>query len=230
MEARVIQDSSFERVRDQVSKTLEPVTPLRPAWMSALVAAPVALLLLSIVLVVFGLRNDAESIGGWALWGPASLMVGAAYAILMVALVQRAPESTVSRGWWIALPLLAIAVQLGGAYWTFAYSAPPAPATVQTEAMCFWRITALGVPPVLLVLWLLSRGLPLRPKIAGLLGGVGGGLISEGVYRLHCGMSHTAHVITWHTGAILVMGLLGLVAGVWWERHKLHEWQSSARD
>jgi hypothetical protein len=219
-------DSSFERVRDEISRNLEPVTPLRPAWMSALVAVPAALFLLSLVLVVYGLRSDAATIGGWALWGPASLMVGAAYAVLMLALVQRAPESTVSRMWWAALPLLAIGMQLVGSYWTLAYSAPQATVSWQTEAMCFGRITALGVPPVILVLWLLSRGLPLRPKVAGLLAGIGGGLVSEGVYRLSCGMSSPAHIVPWHTGAILVMGLFGLIAGMWWERRQLQSWQS----
>ena len=99
------------------------------------------------------------------------MMVAATYAVLVLALVQRAPESTVRTVWWIALPLLAIAIQLGGAYWTLAYSGPPVAVSWQTEAMCFWRISALGVPSVLLVLWLLSRGLPLRPKVAGLLAG-----------------------------------------------------------
>ena len=224
----MIHDSSFERVRDEVSKNLEPVTPLRPAWMSALVAIPMALFLLSLVLVVYGLRSDAASIGGWALWGPASLMVGAAYAVLTLALVQRAPESTVSRLWWVALPLLSIAIQLGGTYWTLAKSGPPVAVSWQTEAMCFGRISALGVPPVILALWLLSRGLPLRPKVAGLLAGIGGGLVSEGVYRLHCGMSHPAHIVVWHTGAILVMGLGGLIAGTWWERRQLQRWQEQS--
>lgn len=224
----MMHDSSFERVRDEISRHLEPVTPLRPAWMSALVAIPVALFLLSLVLVVYGLRSDAAAIGGWALWGPASLMVLAAYAVLMLALVQRAPESTVSRMWWVALPLLAIGMQLGGTYWTLAHSGPPADVSWQTEAMCFGRISALGVPPVILVLWLLSRGLPLRPKVAGLLAGIGGGLVSESVYRLSCGMSNPAHIVPWHTGAILVMGLFGLIAGMWWERRQLQSWQGQS--
>ena len=98
----------------------------------------------------------------------------------------------------------------------------------QTEALCFGRISALGVPPVILVLWLLSRGLPLRPKVAGLLAGIGGGLVSESVYRLSCGMSNPAHIVPWHTGAILVMGLFGLIAGMWWERRQLQSWQGQS--
>lgn len=220
----MIRDSSFERIRDEVARDLEPVASLKPAWMSALVAIPLALLLLSVVLLVYGLRSDAAAIDHWALWGPVSLMVLAAYVVLWVALVQRSPESTVSWVWWIALLLGAIALQVGGAYWTLSESGSASALSPQTEAMCFWRISVLAVPPVLVALWFLSRGLPLRPRVAGLLGGVGGGLVSEGVYRLHCGLSHPAHVLVWHTTAILVMGLLGLVAGMWWEHRQLQRW------
>ena len=196
----MIQDSSFERIREQVANDIEPVRPLRPAWTSALVALPIAFLLLSLVLVVYGVRNDAPQIGIWPLWGPASMMVLAAYSILFLAFVQRAPESTVSWIWWVVLPLAAIALQIGGAYWTLQHSGGPPPADIRAESMCFWRISVLGVPPVLFTLWLLAKGLPLRPKIAGLLAGLGGGFISEGVYRLHCGASHPSHVVPWHTG------------------------------
>ena len=217
-------DSSFERIRREVARDLKPVRPLRPAWASALIAFPVALFSLRLVLMVFGLRGDAAEIGATPLWIPASLMVGSAYAVLVLALIQQAPESTVSWAWWVALPLVAIVFQVGSAYWTLAHSGFGPSMRWQMEAMCFWRISILGLPPVILVLALLSRGLPLRPKVAGLLGGLGGGFISEGVYRLHCGMSHPGHIVPWHTGAVLVMGLLGLLAGMWWERQRLQSW------
>ena len=141
---------------------------MRPGWASALIAFPVALFLLSFVLVVYGLRGDAAEIGTAPLWVPASLMVASAYAVLVLALIQRAPESTVSWTWWVALPLAAIVFQVGSAYWTLAHSGIPPSMRWQAEAMCFWRISILGLPPVILVLALLSRGLPLRPKVAGL--------------------------------------------------------------
>ena len=220
----MIHDSSFEQVRKEVARDLKPVRPLRPAWSSALIALPIALFLLSVVLIVYGLRSDAATIGTAPLWIPASLMVAGAYVVLVFALLQRAPESTVSWIWWVVLPLAAIGLQLGGAYWTLLHGAPPAAVSLREEAMCFFRISLLGVPPVLIALALLSRGLPLRPKVAGFLAGLGGGLLSEGIYRLHCGMSNPSHIVPWHTGAILVMGLFGLLAGLWWERRRLDRW------
>jgi len=220
----VIHDSAFEHVRDEVARDLRPVRPLRSPWSSALIALPLGLFILSLVLVVYGVRSDAATIGPAALWVPASLMVAAAYIVLVFALFQRAPESTVSWVWWAVLPIGAIGIQLGGAYWTLSQSAPPTAVNWQDEAMCFLRISFLGVPPVLVALGLLSRGLPLRPKVVGFLAGLGGGLLSEGIYRLHCGMSNPGHIVPWHTGAILVMGLLGFIAGLWWENRRLETW------
>jgi hypothetical protein len=53
---------------------------------------------------------------------------------------------------------------------------------------------------------------------------MGGGFASEGIYRLQCGLSHPEHVLPWHTGAVLVMGVLGLLAGLWWEHRTLQNW------
>ena len=136
----------------------------------------------------------------------------------------RAPEFTVSWVWWLSLPLVAVAVQIGSAYWTFLHGSPLHAVAWQSQAMCFWRISILGLSPVLVVLWLVSKGFPLRPRIAGLSAGIGGGLLSEGIYRLHCGLSHPAHIVVWHTSAILVMGLLGVLAGIWWEKRRLQHW------
>ena len=224
----MIRDSSFERIRDEVASDLRPVRPLRPGWTSALVFFPIAVLLMTLVLVGYGLRSDGDTLGFWELWGPAGLMVAAAYTLLVLALAQRSPGTTLAWGWWIGLPIVAIGLQIGGAYWTFLAAGPPPDVRWLDEAMCFGRIALLGLPPVLLALWMLSRGFPLRPRIVGLIAGIGGGLLGEGVYRLHCGMSHPSHIIPWHTGAVLVLGLLGLVAGLWWERHRQAEWD--ARD
>lgn len=217
-------ERAFDPIREEVARDLAAVTPFKPATTTALVAIPIAVFLLSIVLVVYGLRGDAPALGLWPVWGPAIAMVAVAYGVLTLALAQRTPGSTVSWIWWTLMPLMAIVVQLGGAHYTLVHAGPGGAAEWHMEAMCFWRISLLGIPPVILVLWFLSRGLTLRPKVAGLLGGLFGGLISEGIYRLHCGMSQASHVVPWHTGAVLVMGLLGLLAGLWWERRRIEAW------
>jgi hypothetical protein len=204
---------------------MKPVTPLRPPRTTALVVLPLAFLILSVVLLAYGLRDDAAQLGFWPLWGPAGLMVVVAYAVIYFALVQRAPESTVTWPLWIGLLAVALVIQVGGAYLTLLSAGSRGmPVPLSTEALCFARISLLSVPTILVVLWLLSRGLPLRPRLAGLLAGMGAGFTSEGIYRLQCGMSHPEHVLPWHTGAVLVMGILGLLASLWWESRTLQSW------
>ncbi len=221
----MMEDSTFDKIAREVSRDLAAVTPLRTPRTAALVILPLAVLVLSVVLQLYGLREDAAQLGFWPLWGPASAMVVAGYIVIYFALIQRAPESTVSWPRWVALLIAAVAIQLGGAYLTLlSTGAPGMSAPFRTEVLCFARISLLSLPTILVVLWLLSRGLPLRPRLAGLLAGLGGGFVSEGIYRLQCGMSHPEHVLPWHTGAVLVMGVLGLLAGLWWERRMLQSW------
>ncbi len=219
------EDSTFDKIAREVSRDLGAVTPLRPPRTAALVVLPLAFLLLSVVLLVYGLREDAAQLGFWPLWGPASAMVIVAYVVIYFALVQRAPESTVRWPRWVVLLVAAVAIQVGGAYLTLlSTGAPGMSVPLRTEALCFARISLLSVPTIFVVLWLLSRGLPFRPRLVGLLAGMGGGFVSEGIYRLQCGMSYPEHVLPLHTGAVLVMGVLGLLAGLWWERRMLQSW------
>ncbi len=216
------EDSTFDKIAREVLRDLGAVAPLRPPGTAALVVLPLAFLLVSVVLLVYGLRADAALLGFWPLWGPASAMVLVAYVVIYFALVQRAPESTVSWARWVVLLLAALAIQVGGAHLTsLSTGAPGMSVPLRAEALCFARISWLSVPTILVVLWLVSRGLPLRPRLAGLLAGMGGGFVSEGAYRLQCGMSYPEHVLPWHTGAVLLMGVVGLLAGLWWERRML---------
>jgi hypothetical protein len=218
----VTANDSLERLRETVARDLRPVRPLKPASLSALVAIPTALVLLSLLLLFYGIRSDAAAIGLWPLWGPVALMVGVAYGILYLAMKQRAPESMTSWVVWAMAPIAAVALQVGGAAVTLGATGPdPASVPWRAEIWCSWRIALLALPALLLVLWLLSRGLPLRPRVAGLLAGLDGGFLAEGIYRLYCPLSGPAHILPWHTGAVLVMGILGLLAGAQWERERL---------
>jgi hypothetical protein len=216
----MIQDDAFSGIRARIAEDMTPVRPIRPGWQTAFVILPLGLAILGVVLAVFGLRGDASRLGAWTLWGPSGILVATAYVLLLLALIQRAPESKTSWLWWASLPLVAIAIQIGGAYWTLHYAGREAGPGWPAEAVCFLGISMLSLPTLLIGLSLLSRGLPLRPRVAGLLTGLAGGVLSEGMYRLHCSFSYPSHFLPWHTGAILAMALLGLLAGVGWERHR----------
>lgn len=218
-------DAARARITDAIARDLGAVTSLRSPSVSALVTLPVGLFVASIVLVLYGSRSDAAVLGLWPLLGPAFAMVAAAYALMVVALRERVPGASASRLWWVTLPLAAMLVHLGGALYTFRYTGPTADAVAWSrQSVCLGHIALLGLPAVLAVFWLLSRGLTLRPRLAGAMGGVAGGVLSEGIFRLHCAWSEPSHIIPWHTGAILLSGVLGLLGGVFWERRRLDAW------
>lgn len=217
--------ASFARIKNEVARDLGAVTPLKAPSVSALVTLPLGIFVASIVLVGYGLRADAAVLGTWPLWGPPFAMAAAAYVLVVLALRERIPGASASWIWWVTLPVLAIAVQLGGAFYTFRHAPPTDPAVAWSrQSVCLWHISLLALPSVLVVLWLLSRGLTLRPRLAGLMSGVAGGVLTEGIFRLHCGWSEPSHILPWHTGAILATAGLGLLGGVWWERRRLEAW------
>jgi hypothetical protein len=214
-------DKALARIEDEVKRDLAPVRPLRPAWLDALAVLPLAVLLLVWLVLQYGLRTDASSLG-LGLFGPSAILIGAAYAIVVLSLVQRAPESTLSWVFWLLVPLAAASLQIAGGLVTLSASGPdPEGIPWQAQALCFVRISLMSAPPVVFLLWLLSHGLPLRPRIAGLFAGLGSGILADAIYRLFCSLSGPRHTTPWHAGAVLAMGLLGLVCGLSWERLRL---------
>ncbi len=76
-------------------------------------------------------------------------------------------------------------------------------------ASCF-RISALAALPALLVAaWLAARALPIRPAVAGLLYGLGCGLVADAGLRLYCNYTTPLHVIFGHGGAVVSVALAG---------------------
>jgi hypothetical protein len=72
----------------------------------------------------------------------------------------------------------------------------------------------LGVPPVLLGSWLVGRGLPSRPGLAGALGGLAAGLAAVSVWQLFCAGTEPGHVLPWHGGTAVALACAGLALGI----------------
>lgn len=221
-------EETFQRIRSEIAHDMQPVKRLSPGWLRALFVLPYALLALAGVVLVLGLRSDSHSLGLEVLWGLGLLQLLLAYFIFYVALRQAVPGDAVSREVWLASPALVLVTQMVVAMWTYQYS----PLEISSEHVlgygmaCFCLTSLLGFLPLVIGLWLLSRGLPLRPRIAGFLAGLGGGLLAEAVYRMHCPYSHLSHVLPWHGGAVLFLGLVGFCSGVWWENRRLRQWEN----
>ena len=74
------------------------------------------------------------------------------------------------------------------------------------------------LPLVAVTLWLVFRALPLRAPIAGLLGGAGATVASDAVIHLLCPMANLAHVLVWHSGAMVAFMAAGWLVGTVWQR------------
>jgi hypothetical protein len=224
-------DETFQRIRSEIAHDMRPVRRLSSGWLRALFVLPYALLALVLLLLVTGLRSDSQDLGLEVLWGLGFLQLLSAYLIFSVALRQAVPGDAVNPKFWLASPALALLVPMVVAIWTYMESPLEIPAerVLGYGLACFSLTSLLGVLPLVIGLWLLSRGLPLRPRVAGLLTGLGGGLLAEAVYRMHCPYSHLSHVLPWHGGAVLLLGLVGFCSGVLWENRRLRQWQDQHR-
>ena len=177
---------------------------------------------IGLVTSLLGLRTDAQALGWPMTWGP--LFVEAALGLLLVTLALA--ESVPARGHprlllatasaaaslaFLAQALLTSGVSPGGV--------GPNP-LVDHGVQCFALQLSAGVPALVLVALLVVRAAPLRAGWAGSLGGTGAGLVADGIYRLHCPVTDLRHVLPWHGGAILALSLIGLVAGLGWDRRQ----------
>ena len=78
----------------------------------------------------------------------------------------------------------------------------------------------MALPALAVTLWLVFRALPLRPSIAGLLGGAGAAVTADALTHVLCPMSDLRHVLVWHTGALIGLMFIGWLAGKLWERKR----------
>jgi hypothetical protein len=76
----------------------------------------------------------------------------------------------------------------------------------------------LGLPALMLTIFLVVRALPVRPPWAGALAGLGAGLLADGVWHLVCPVCTLRHLLLWHGAATATMVGVGFLLGVAWER------------
>ena len=217
-----------EPLRRVVSTNLRPVRPLPPVWMRSLVAVVLGAVGLAIVVAVFNLslRPDMPQIPRWLGWGCTALQLAIGVLLIAMGLREAVPGRSIpGRAVGLAVVTgLLMQVATGIATWI----ASPGVAYAPSRAMalgfgCASHDLALALPALLVTLWLVFRALPLRPSVAGLLGGAGAGLVADAVNHLVCPMSDLRHVLVWHTGALLGLMAVGYLAGLSWERFRARE-------
>ena len=184
--------------------------PLAAPWRRALALGPFALVLLVAAPLVFQFR-DLDALGLSLSWGASVLQAAAGMALVAAALEESVPGRSWSSG---ALAVYrrgrggagrrrddreladepGVARRAGGGRWA---------------CICFVASVATALPATVVASILALRALPTRPAVAGLLAGLGGGLMADAGWRLFCHYSEPPHVLASHLGGVFAAALDG---------------------
>jgi len=214
-----------EGLRRAIEDDFKPVRPLPPAWMRTLQAVAIAALGLATVIVIFklSLRPDMNQLPMWLSWGCTILQLVVGVVLVGMALREAVPGDGVPTG-AVALAVgtgILMQILVGIATWMHSPGMSlVAGDWVKTGLTCATHDTALALPALVVTMWLVFRALPMRPSVAGLLGGTGAAVTADAMTHVLCPMSDLRHVLVWHTGVIFGLMLVGWATGVLWERAK----------
>lgn len=210
-----------EDLRRVIAADMEPVRPLPAPWKRVLWALPLALLILALPFLYFGLRPGTEELGPLLTWVPVILQVALGLALLTLALREAVPGLGISRGLVFGVCVGALAVHLAVNLLVWFRYPMGYEDLLETWWMCFRYEFLLAVPFLVLITWLAASALPVRPRAIGLLTGAGAGFLADASWRMVCPVSAPLHVITAHGGAIIFLGVLGYLLGWLWERRRI---------
>jgi hypothetical protein len=214
-----------EGLRRAISDDLAPVKPLPPVWMRTLYAVAVAAAGLAVVVTAFklSLRPDMEQLPMWLSWGCTALQLVVGVVLVGMALREAVPGSGVPSGAVTLAVSTGVVMQVlvGIATWMHSPGMPLIKGHgLNAGVTCSTHDAALALPALAITLWLVFRALPLRPSIAGLLGGTGAAVTADAINHILCPMSDLRHVLVWHTGMIFGLMIVGWAAGKIWERRR----------
>ncbi len=204
------------RLAEELRRDPRPVRPLPPAGVAALAVAAAALAVQAAIVATVALRPDLARLGVWVAWGASGVQVALGLALVYAALREAIPAAALPAGpRWALLGagLLAHCATAVATWWR----SPGPPPAVQMGTVCFRHELLLALPAFALTVALVARALPLRPSVAGLLGGAGSALLADAVQHLLCPFSDLRHVLLWHTGALLALMAAGWGLGRLWE-------------
>jgi hypothetical protein len=199
-------------LRAAISADLRPVRPLARPARRALPLVPIAVLLLTAAVFIFGLRRDAPRLGLTLTWAASTLQMFLGLALATAALRESVPGTTLSRR-AIGLVFATACIAVTTVTW-ITWLASPTFVPLRSNGF-IWRACVAGtvvsaLPALAVSGWLVARAFPLRPRVAGALYGVGAGLMADAGWRLFCHFSAPGHVFGAHILGIAICALLGI--------------------
>ena len=197
-------------LRARIEADYEAVRPLRSPLARAVSVAPFAVLALIAAPVFFNVRSDADRLGLTMLWGASLLQTALGFTVITAALRESIPGRAWSpaalAAWIVSALVLLVAVTL--ASWQ-ASQIPLQRGWWVVGLVCVSGSAATALPIVALANVLAARAYPTRPAIAGLLLGIGAGLIADAGWRLFCHFTEPSHVLSAHLGGVALAALTG---------------------
>jgi hypothetical protein len=195
-------------LRARIEADYEPVRPLPAPRVRAISLLPLAALALLAAPTFFNVRSDAERIGWLLTWGASLGQVALGFIVITAALRESIPGrawSTAALAAWIVIPFVLLTaitfttselsqISLQRGWWL-------------VGLVCVGGSAATALPIVALANVLAARAYPTRPASAGLLLGVGAGLMADAGWRLFCHFGEPSHVLTAHVGGVVLAAL-----------------------
>ena len=205
-----------ESLMRAIAADLKPVKPSPLPLSLALWAAPLALLVSSLILMALGVRRDSATLGPWLTWGASATQFALAMVLIWAAMHESTPADRLPRKVVYAVAIIAVLVVLLVTLSTFAMSAPLGvrrrPPWV-AGLFCGTGSVIAGTLLVLLCAGIFRKWLATRSTIAGALYGAGAGVAVNAGWRIGCPVSTLGHALGAHGGAIIVIALVGALVG-----------------
>lgn len=120
--------------------------------------------------------------------------------------------------WPLALPVLLGAVMVTARIVGGSSALLMAEFVGNSAAACFAAIALMSVPPLMVVLILLRRAAPTRPRLTGALVGMAAGAGIASGYALYCTEDSPLFFMVWYGLAICASTVCGAVLGQWFLR------------
>jgi hypothetical protein len=202
-----------EDLRAAVAKDLRPVRPLWPPSRRALALLPLAIAIVVGIPIANYFRMDLGTLGFFRAWGLSILESFAGLAIVALGLRESVPGRALraralllAAVIGLALPLVVLRAT------TDNFTVGPRSWSEWRFGMACFRTSALAAAPMLLAsAFLTRRAFALRPLAAGILWGLGCGLIADAGLRLYCEFTTMPHVLLEHFGAVVFAMIAGAI-------------------
>jgi hypothetical protein len=203
-----------------VKHDLKPVRPLASPERRAFALLPIAVALL-VGLPEFWSWRTHTDLAPWPSWALSAMETALSLVILAAGLREAVPGRELSVRRVAALLCIAAAGFVLVNLTTLSPAGIPRVLWLQWSRECILTAITFSVPALIAPAWLVSRALPNRPALAGVLCGLSVGLMADAGLRLFCWDGDYAHVLIAHGGAILILAALGALSSMIVERIKV---------